>query len=337
MKILCSKSGIQFNCDYFPAYLHAREVSHPIFHLSQKKLLSFIPKWAAQESLGEVDSYLLFLALLDSTQLVEWRTAVQFTQDTSSIVANNMEDLAQIVGKMNLITHPAAVFQRIAISPENNTLQNVHYWIANWETNIEDFCDGYVTQAERADLNRRELALEKLIKAPHREIVLASQIANWAEIAGQFPQFQVETQFGAMECSEYWKLIIRKCIKAESIFNIPLRDIQELIDHCEDNIEHGSIYAHTLMQILRSGADKNKNFLGLGDWDISQSSISYLIVSEDSVEKANFDLLVSTAPTTEPRLQDYPTRFEWLKAKARYSLSQSTASQSSQVSQTKGL
>jgi hypothetical protein len=91
------------------------------------------------------------------------------------------------------------------------------------------------------------------------------------------------------------------------------------------------------MQILRSGADKNKNFLGLGDWDISQSSISYLIVSEDSVEKANFDLLVSTAPTTEPRLQDYPTRFEWLKAKARYSLSQSTASQSSQVSQTKGL
>jgi hypothetical protein len=229
-----------------------------------------------------------------------------------------MEDLVQVVGKMNLITHPAAVFQRIAISPENNTLENVHFWIANWETNIEDFEEGYVSAGERADLNRRELALEKLIKSPHKEIQLATQIANWAEIAGDFPQFVVNTQFGNLECSEYWKLIIRKCINAESIFNIPLRDIQELIEHCEDKIEHGSIYAHTLMQILRNGAEKNKNFLGLGDWDISQSSVSYLIVSDDSVEKANMDLMVQTAPKEEPKLADYPTRFEWLKARTRF-------------------
>jgi hypothetical protein len=320
MKILCSKSGIQFEVSHFPFSSSTNlGVSHPVFQLPQKKLLSLVPKWAGGE-FTEVDSYLYFLALLDSTDLVEFRHPCKVTAETSSIVYNNMEDLIQIIGQMNLIQHPAAIFQRIAISPENNTLQNVHYWIENWETNLKDFSDGYQTFSERMDLNRREAALEKLIKSPYKEIQLATQIANWAEIAGQFPQFQVSTQFGTLECNEYWKLIIRKCINSESIFSIPLADIQELIEHCENTIEHGSIYAHTLMEILRNGATKNKNFLGLGDWDLSQSSINYLIVSEDSVEKANLDLLVATAPTSEPRITDYPTKFEYLKAKSKWML-----------------
>ena len=292
-----------------------------MFQIPQKKLLALVPKWAGGE-LNEVDSYLYFLALLNSTDLVEFRHPCKPTPDTSSIVYNNMEDLIQIIGKINLVTHPAAVFQRIAISPENNTLANVHYWIENWEKNLSDFEEGYITQTERMDLNRREAALEKLIKSQYKEIHLATQIANWAEIAGCFPSFQVSTQFGTMECSEYWKLIIRKCINTESIFTIPLSDITELISHCEDNIEHGSIYAHTLMSMLRSGAEKNKNFLGLGDWDLSQSSINYQIVS-DSVERANLDLLIATAPASEPRITDYPTKFEYLKAKAKWMLSTS--------------
>lgn len=324
MKILCAKSGIHFQCEFFPAYLDSREVSHPIFHLSQKKLLSFVPKWAAGE-LNEIDSYLLFLSLLNSTGQCEFRSAAKPIASTSSIIANNMEDLVQLVGSINLITHPEEVFSRIAISPENSTLENCHYWIANWETQLEDFKEGYQSYYLRQDLNRREEALEKLIKSPHKEIQLATQIANWASIAGEFPTFAVQTQFGNMDCAEYWKLIIRKCINAESIFAIPLADLDELIEHCEDKIQHGSIYAHTLMEILRSGRTKNKNFLGLGDWDISQSSISYMIVrSEDSVESANMDLLVKTAPTAEPKITDYPTRFEYLKAKSRYFLSQST-------------
>lgn len=326
MKILCSKSGIQFNCEHFPAYLHAREVSHPIFHLPQKKLLSFVPKFAASQ-LNEVDSYLLFLSLLESTNLVEFRTAAKVTSNTASIIYNNMEDLVKLVGAMNVLTHPDQVFSRIAISPENNDLETIHYILANWELQLSDFKDGYVAISIRQDLNRREAALEKLIKSNHREIQLATQIANWAEIAGKFPEFEVHTQFGTLTCAEYWKLIIRKCINAESIFSIEQKDLEELITHCEENIEHGSIYSHTLMQILRNGKEKKANFLGLGDWDISQSSISYLMVqSEDSVEQANMELLVNTAPTSEPKLTDYPTRFEWLKAKARWTLAQASTS-----------
>jgi hypothetical protein len=121
----------------------------------------------------------------------------------------------------------------------------------------------------------------------------------------------------------YWKQIIRKCINKDSIFKIPLIDLEDLIEHCEINIPHGSIYAHTLMELLRAGRDRNKNFLGLGDWDLSSSSISYRIISEeDSVETANFSAILMSAPTTEPRLQEYPSRFAWLKAKVKWDMAQ---------------
>ena len=322
MKTLCSKSGLLFNCEHFPFYSDTATIAHPCFAIPQKKLLSLAPKWAAGE-LTEVDSYLLFLSLLNSTSQIEFRTHCQYTSDTTSIIYNNMEDLLQLVGAINVVTHPAEILSRIAITKENHTLSNVHYWIENWSQQIEEFKSGYVSASEQQDLLRREAALEKLIKSPYKEVQLASQIANWAELAGSFPAFSINSPFGVMSCAEYWKLIIRKCINSESIFAVPTSDIQELIEHCEDNIEHGSIYAHTLMQILRNGKQKQTNFLGLGDWESS----FVLLNQEDSVEKANIELLVANAPSTEPRITDYPTKFEWLKAHSKWKLASALKTQ----------
>lgn len=333
MKILCAKSGIIFKVEYFPFFSDTATISHPCFSLPQKKLLNLAAtKWAAQE-LSDVDSYLLFLSLLNSTGEVEFRVPCQFTEDTPSIVANNMESLIKTIGVLNLITHPHFQATRIAITKENHTLSNVAYWIENWLTNIAEFKSDYAEFQERQDLNRRESALEKLIKSPHREIQLATQIANWAAVAGKFPTFSIVSPFGEMDCGEYWKLIIRKCINAESIFSVPTKDIIELIEHCEDNIEHGTIYAHTLMQILRNGKEKQTNFLGLGDWDSSISNLNYVLLkSDDSVEKANLQLLIQTAPTSEPKITDYPSRFEWLKAHTKWRLASSVSTNTSDTS-----
>lgn len=321
MKILCAKSGLLFKTEYFPFYSDTASISHPCFSVPQKKLLNLTPKWAAGE-LNEVDSYLLFLSLLNSTGQVEFRTHCSFTAETSSIVAANMEDLILLIGQLNCLQHPENVVTQIAITKENNTLSNAHYWIANWETCLDDFRSGYVSVAEQQDIMRREAALEKLIKSPYKEVQLATQIANWAALAGSFPSFPVTTQFGTMDCAEYWKLLIRKCVNTESIFSIPTSDIQELIDHCEDAIPHGSIYAHTLMQMLRNGIKKQSNFLGLGEWESSVNSF-VLLNQEDSVESANMQLLVQTAPQNEPRIQEYPSRFEWLKAHTKWKLATS--------------
>lgn len=332
MKILCAISGIEFQCEHFPAYLTSREVTHPIFHLSQKKLLSFIPKFSSSE-LTETDSYLLFLALLNSTDSVEFRVPCKRTANTSSIIYNQMQDLVIAVGKINLIQHPSFQLPRIAITPDTCTLSNVEYWIANWEASIDEWKDNFASYNQSRDLLMRENALEKLIRTPHKEIQLATQIADWAELAGDFPHYVTIVNNKEIQLSAYWKQIIRKCINKDAIFQIPLSDLDELITHCEDNIPHGSIYAHTLMEMLRSGKDKNKNFLGLGDWDLASSPIAYKILSDsDSVESANMEAICMSAPTELPKIQDYPSRFAWLKAKIKYDMNQSfIASQASSI------
>lgn len=327
MKILCAISGIEFTCEHFPAYLTSREVTHPIFNLSQKKLLSFIPKFASNE-LTETDSYLLFLALFNSSDSVEFRVPCKRTATTSGLVYNHMEDLVQVIGKLNLIKHPTFVIPKIAITPDTCTLSNVEYWIANWNNAIDEWKDGYASYNQSRDLIMREAALEKLIKTPHKDVQLATQIAEWAEIAGEFPTLPTLVNGVPISLNLYWKQIIRKCVNKDSIWSIDLNDLNELIEHCEEHISHGSIYSHTLMNLLKSGKDRNKNFLGMGDWDLSAKSMSYKILSEgDSIESANFEAICMSAPTEEPKLLDYPSRFAWLKAKVKWDMVQSTQNQ----------
>lgn len=314
MKVICQKSGLIFKVEYFTYYSDTATISHPCFSLPQKKLLSLLSKWSTGD-FNEIDSYLLFLALLDSTGQIEFRCPVQYTAATPQIVANNMESLARLVGIINCIANPHLVLSRIAISKENHTLESVTSWIENWFEAIREYKDGYISTGEQQDLLRREAALEKLIKSPYNEVQLATQIANWAELAGSFPQFVVRSPFGEHTCAEYWKLIIRKCINAESIFSIPTSDIQELIEHCEEEIPHGSIYSHTLMQILRNGVQKQNNFLGLGD-----TTDFVLLNSDDEVQQANLQLIIQTAPLEEPRITDYTSRFEWLKAHTKWKI-----------------
>jgi hypothetical protein len=323
MKILCAYSGLQFNVDHFPASLSARECVHPIFYISQKKLLGYTGKWARHE-LTDTDSYLLFLALLNSTELVEWRVPAVQTARTTSLIANNMESLAQIVGRINLIKHPAFVLSRIAITPESKSLDTVKYWIQNWEQAFVDFETGYRDAKKHDRLVVRESALQKLIKDPNKELrIIAKSLADWAADAGDFPVTTVlaRDMKTPMSLSDYWKQIILACVNEEKIFNIRKADLEELIEHCEENIEAGTIYHHALMTVLRGGLKKQINYLGLGDIDITSST--YRILDTDtSVENANKLALIDSAPKEKPVESAYPSRIAYLRARLKYDMAQ---------------
>lgn len=320
--IQCIYSGIEFKTEHFPMNLKS---NHPIFELPQKKLLGFLPKFLASE-LTQVDSYLLFLALLNSTSKVEFRVPAFRTSQTSAIIYNNMESLTQIIGAINIIQHPGFQVPQFVISQDTKDLANVSNWIANWESCIQDFKDGYRTYNETRALINREAALEKLIKNPSKSIdSYAHILADWAEVAGSFPTFATTLDSGeSVPCNRYWKSIIAKCVRDEAIFAIPRADIEELITHCEDNITQGSIYSHSLMSLLKLGVKKQINFLGLGDITLSQSP--YKILSSDSntseVERANKLILIESAPTEEPRESQYPSKLAFLRAKSKYKMAQ---------------
>lgn len=321
MKILCAYSSIEFTCEHFPGSLHSRESYHPIFSVPQKKLLAYLGKWSAGE-LTSIDSYLLFLALLRSSDLVEFRVPAIRTPDTDSIIALNMESLCKSLARLNTVHSPSTIFSHYVISPDTRTLENVKYWIENWQDNHRDFLDGYVDTNTAAKLRVREAALERLIKNPHKPIsAYSSQISDWAAIAGSFPSFQLVNPLTKLSstCADYWKDLIIKCSKEESIFAIRRRDLEELLEHCEEHIPIGSIFSNALFKILRHALERQKNFLGLGDMDISKSTYTILGAS-DTVEDANLKAMVDSAPESEPTPEQYPTKFLYLKAKLRYDM-----------------
>lgn len=326
-KIICAYSSVEFSCEHLPFAISSREISHPLFHVSKKKLISLAGIWAAGK-LTPTESYLTYLSLLHSTSLIEWRTPATYNSKTASIIANNMEQLLHIVGKIDVIKHPSFVLPHFVVSSDTCTLENSYHWIQIWNQNYNDWAQNITDHSNDQELSRREAGLQKLIKSSHTGKQIEDYpriLASWAKIAGNFPTFSVTIKGVKQELADYWEDIIVKCSREEAIFQIPVHDLKELIDHCEDNIVgDGSIYAMALMKHLRKGAAKQQNYLGLGDIDLaSQSMTSYRILSPaTSAEDANIQNMIDTAPPSEPNKRDYPDLISYIKAKARWNMKQ---------------
>ena len=322
MKILCAYSGLEFQVEHFPFYLSTQQTIHPVFHIPQKKLLSLLRKWSEQE-FTPTDSYLYTLALLNSSELIHWYSPAKRTPFTPAIIAQNIEGLVRALLKLNTVPNPETVFPSFAITKETASLSNLGEWIADWEQAYKDFKDGYRSAHDSRKLLTREAALQRLIKSPHAPVQkIASQIAAWAAQAGNFPTFLIPSPFVKnlkISCSDYWQTLIIRCAKNENIYALSEKDLQELLEHCEEHIPVGSIYSNHLFSVLRKGLAKNKDFLGLSTLG------SYTLLEESAatnVEAANLISIINSAPSEEPKKEDYPSSFKYLQAKLRWDAAQ---------------
>lgn len=327
-RILCSYSGVLFNCEHMPMSLSSREYYHPLFSIHKKKLLVLTKDWAANK-LTPTESYLLYLSLLHSTDLIIWRSPARFIPEkTMQVISNNMEHLIQIIGKIDLIQHPAFTLPKFAISYDTADLSNSFYWIQAWVRNYNEFMDGYLESQKREELkvkvDRREHSLERLIKSPNTSpSSLADNLAHWAFLAGDFPEYEVSHPLTKkrLPISELWQEIIRACVKEEAIWRYPWGVIDKLVEHCEENIPHGTIHAHALMKLLREGLRKNENYTGFGDMDLDGTTTTFkLLPANATAEEANTFAAIQSAPKTEPKRHQYPTAFAFLKAKMNWDL-----------------
>lgn len=329
MKILCATSGIQFTCEHIPASMQSREVSHPIFALKQTKLLGLYAKWT-QGALTDTDSYLLYLAMLNSTDLVRWTVPAQKTSLSTSIASNNLPRLVEIINRMSGIPATYAdTFANIAVTPENCDLSTSHIWLDIWIENLRDYHDGYKSVTVARKIAQREDVLQKLIKDSSKTASnYARLLAKWAAESGNFPQFQVLSPISDknVTLSEYWQEIIIACCKQEAIFKIPKADLDELIDHCTDNIQPGTIYQHALSVLLREGGKNQHNYLGLGDMDITGNPYR-ILDAKDSIEDANKLAMIDSAPENLPIESNYPNKIAYLRAKAKWDMKLAYAAQ----------
>jgi hypothetical protein len=331
-KILCAISGIEFSVQHMPLTLTSREHSHPIFSVPAPRLLKLTERWLEQE-LTDTEDYLLYLALFNSTGLMEFRSPASICADTPSIIAHHMHHLTDIVEI--ILNHGEERSQQLfhlptfVITPDTKCLEDSGEWIKIWRQCYADYANKYRTSTALEKLSRKETILERLIKDKTKDISqYAHQLANWAAQAGKFPEFAAGLDTSIlggrqMTLSQYWQHIIKCCAKTEAIWEIPDEDLNELIEHCEENIEHGSIYSHTLMALLRAGAERKKNFLDLGDIDLGAGGITFRILDADtSIEDANKLALIDSAPIAQPIESQYPNKLAYIKAKMNWKLKQ---------------
>lgn len=326
----CSISGLTIHCNHFPIHLRDREAMHPIFHAPQRALFGFTKKWAANEIPHE-DSYLLYLALLKSTNKVFFRTnAIYRGAPTDAIVANNMEKLLVVVNRMNTISS-ANVFSAVAISHDSSDLTSSTHWIDNWNENYEEFKDGYQFASSVKKLSIREAALEKLIKSPHKDVSsYATDLARWASTAGNFPSFLTLVDGINIPLCDYWESIIIAAAQ-KRFLSIPSLELKQVIDHCEENIPPGSIYHHKLLVVLREAKEYIGGFLGM----VAGSSVLTRLTpwtfapdappasdADDNIEAINIHALVASAPKEEPRRDQFQKHFDYIRAKIKWDAAQ---------------
>lgn len=311
-RIICGISGVPFTCDHVPMTLAHREMNHPIFYLPQKKLLGLYSTYIKGQ-LTDIDSYLLFVALLNSTDSVVFTVPTQVTTSTERIIASNIKQLVSVIWETNAITHPAFKQPRFFIRSDTSTLDTIHSWILSWRQNIEDFKAGIDSRSYAKKLLDVEAKLEKLIFSPTNttDTQLCNAVANWACLAADFPVAKMDE----------WKLIIRKCYNMQAMFNTSKASLIELKEYCEENLEAGSIHFHTLMKTLRIGIANHNDFLGLGSFESPTTSYGYTLLDspeDTAVGEESMLRIIESAPLEAPQLQDYPDRLSFLKAKLAY-------------------
>jgi hypothetical protein len=333
VNVICSYSSLSFSCEHFPGQVFGTGVHHPVFYLPQKKLLPYIGKFFAGE-LTDIDAYLLYVAALKSSDLVHFRTSAIRTASTKSLVANHLEPLFHILCKLNAVTNPHVVFPHYVISQDTKDLSTTPFWIQNWVKSYKDYQDGVVSIHDSAKLIRREYALERMIRNPHKAWnTYASPLAEWASIAGEFPTFSTINRFNGKPCtlSEYWQEIIIKCNSETAVWSINTQDLEELTEHCREHIVniHSGIFSQRLFAMLEKARDKLKNFLGLGDLDVPAKTSWEFPGMNESVEVTNMRGIIQSAPMEKPLRENYPTKFAFIKALMNWDMSQKYASSNS--------
>lgn len=304
-KAICANSGLELEISYFPYSFSKGEITHPIFQLNTRQLLGLLPKWTGRE-LTEIDTRLYFLALLNSTNLVEFRT---YARPSPAICEKNMEPLVKIASWIYSIKNPAVTLAKFAITTDTANLENIHHWISIWYENRADFENGYRKQQIARDRVIREAALEKLIKTPGKTPEnYANTLAEWAALAGDFPKFRITVNNKVTTIDQYWKDIIRRCGTNGNIWKIDSNDIQELLEHCEDYIEAGTIYSNSLFRLLRGALKRQDGFM--------------MMVEDDDIEKANIASIIASAPTHKPIESEYETNIAYLRAKNAWNLAE---------------
>lgn len=314
-RVTCAISGLPFSTDYLEGLSipHTLGYFHPIFAVEYKHLLRLYTAHS-HGKLTPKDSYLLFLAILHSSDQITWKAPASLDPNdnqTKRLIENNMSQLIEVLEKTALIKHPSFEQPSFVVTYDNSALLQIPNWIKAWKANIISFHTGRYRLLEIQTLQKVENKLTKLILSGEKREKFSHVIADWASKAAEFPPDKIEQ----------YKLTIRSCYNMNKMFNTPLSLLKEIKDHCECNIEAGSIHFHTLIQVLKKGISKHIDYLGGSTLALGYTLLPVAAEKAELKNQAELATLTANAPASYPKKEDYGTSLDFIKAKLAYNVS----------------
>ena len=300
MKHYCPISGINWESqhgNFMQEMLHP----HPIFAASPTKLLQQRTNWFAGRIENELDRRLLFLALLNSTEQVEFDHPAS---PSDKVVQTNFPALFKHTEWILRLKVPSLTLPRFRVSKESCDLANVRHWMECWQMEREAFEAGYKRHEDDKKQAERERILERNIKSPSKRAEeYAGLLATWALQAAGAPE----------EMRRYWRELF--LLKAPQLYSANPDHVQELYDFLEAELEPGSIYSHKALWYVQSILKRVKagwsSVLGIEEEEEATGAIFQI---DDDLMRANMLAIVAKAPASRPDRKMYPTEAAYLKA-----------------------
>lgn len=325
MHILCPISGEDFFSSMDFKNEPAITTPHPIFSLPPRSLLAKAKKYGNQRY-TEKEEKLLFLALLNSTEAVEWEVP---GSPTPQVVSKNLDTLFKLVAWFQEVKGYSLTLPKMRVSLLNNSLENINIFISAWYEIRQE----WMSQSSRkllADvIEHREQLLDKLIHSPRSTEQYAKKLISWALIAANVPKDRWEewTHIFCLKLNE-------EALTADLDELLDMRDLFERELYKKGVGVHsggGSLYSHkTLEHLQKLVKIKEGGLLGLLGAEVGGPGNTFSFLThtniapekEESRKKELVEFIATkNAPASEPLKKEYEGRIsDWIRAKAAWVL-----------------
>lgn len=335
MKLICPISGIEFfSSEHFKDEKLLTD-THPIFHLSYEKLLAKAGKAIhfGKEVYSPEEEKLLFLALLNCTNAVEWN---HIADPHISTIKKHFYSLFKTVSWYKSVDGEGLKLPHFRVTEETYTLENIGVFIYTWYEIRQEWMAPSHRKLLQDILEQREYALAKLVHSVKKTEQYAGRLASWAMDAAEVPK----------ERREEWTALMKLQTDNE-ILTADKFELEDLMDwmqshlYSEGGVGHsagikGDAAGKVLALVDRIMKVREGGRIGLltssvhGPANTFRIKIDSIETSEDTEEagiqlqKLQAQLLASGATLEEPRREDYRSDIKgWIRARANWILTAS--------------
>ncbi len=347
ISVPCAISGLPIQVTPFPG-VSSSNITHPIFTVPLKKLWPSVPFQKRLNWSPEQDG-IFVLALLSETGIFHFRKALSpLSSKDIKILRDEFFRLIDFIWREEHISRkfkfPEFIFQ-VGGAAENSISRLPDFlYILETELDLYDRgCREEEVKRRNGDrLVRIERFLRKNVLTEKNKKAFGKLLSEWADYSCGFEELThiQPTPFGEISLQDYWKKLIFMCCAAEqNLFLIPGVDFKELYEHLEINLNQTTMYGKELMNLFILGAQTARDYLGFAnragfEWLEKFESrdenriFEYIEMELGSAPKKQqkavevlkgiLDSMDSSSMESEPNIKDYSSKFEWIKACARW-------------------